>query len=373
LCLLSEREQNLLAAWNETHVDYPNDGCFHQLFEVQVEETPDVVALVSEREQLTYRELNERANQLGNYLRTLGVGPEVLVGICMERSVEMIVGLLGVLKAGGAYVPLDPQYPRERLKFTLEDAEVKVLLTQRHLTGILPEQRGHVVCLDTEWKRIAQESPGNVASDASGANLAYVIYTSGSTGRPKGAGIEHHSTRGLMHWARSLFGPEQTAGVLAATSICFDMSVFEIFVPLCWGGAVILAENALQLPTLPAAAQVTLLSTVPSAMAELVRIGVESLRAVRRHELHDGCADKEVRWGDADDWATNSEQASLCPRRTATAGAVGCNGRVVHERRGTGALLRQETAVDGRAFYSQPLQPCAWRANVQNGRSGSLP
>ncbi len=273
LCLLSEREQRLLAAWNETHVDYPNDGCFHQLFEMQVEETPDVVALVFDREQLTYGELNKRANQLGNYLRTLGVGPEVLVGICTERSVEMIVGLLGVLKAGGAYVPLDPQYPRERLKFTLEDAEVKVLLTQRHLTGILPEQIGHVVCLDTEWMTIAQEGTGNVASDASGANLAYVMYTSGSTGRPKGAGIEHHSTRGLMHWARSLFGPEQTAGVLAATSICFDMSVFEIFVPLCWGGAVILAENALQLPTLPATAQVTLLSTVPSAMAELVRIG----------------------------------------------------------------------------------------------------
>jgi amino acid adenylation domain-containing protein len=270
-CLLSEREQHqLLAEWNDTHVDYPQGKCFHTLFEEQSERTPDAIALVFEHQCLTYRELNQRANQVGHYLQSLGIGPEMPVAICMERSLEMVVSLLGILKAGGAYVPLDPQYPRERLSFTLEDAQAKFLLTQRRLVGIMPQGVSRIVCIDEEWEAIACESTAHVCSHATADNLAYLIYTSGSTGKPKGAAIEHHSTLGLMHWAGEMYA-ESIAGVLAATSLCFDMSIFELFVPLSWGGAAIIAENALQLPTMPSASQVTLISTVPSAMTELVR------------------------------------------------------------------------------------------------------
>ncbi|HZC02619.1 MAG TPA: amino acid adenylation domain-containing protein, partial [Gammaproteobacteria bacterium] len=170
-----------------------------------------------------------------------------------------------------AYVPLDPAYPEERLAFMLEDAQVAVLLTQAGLAPTLPQTTAQVVCLDREWERISQAPEGNPRSPLSPENLAYVIYTSGSTGIPKGVAIEHHSPVALLEWSRKIFTPDEFAGVLASTSICFDLSVFELFVPLSWGGRVILAENALQLPTLPMGQEVTLVNTVPSAMAELVR------------------------------------------------------------------------------------------------------
>lgn len=274
LPLLTKAERHqLLVEWNDTHADYPKDLCIHQLFEAQVERTPDAVAVVFEEHQLTYRELNARANQLAHYLRKRGVGPEVLVGICMERSLEMVVGLLGILKAGGAYVPLDPAYPKARLGFMLEDAEVSVLLTQERLLTRLPNDRARVVCLDTGWEAIVQQSEKNPISGVIVGNLAYIIYTSGSTGRPKGVAIEHCSTVALLGWTRKVFAPEHLVGVLASTSICFDLSVFELFVPLSWGGKVILTENLLQLPTLPVAADITLINTVPSAITELLRVG----------------------------------------------------------------------------------------------------
>jgi amino acid adenylation domain-containing protein len=185
----------------------------------------------------------------------------------------LVVCLLGILKAGGAYVPLDPQYPSERLKFMLEDTQIKTLVTQSDLKEILPQRVEHIVCLDTDWPAIAGEDTGNVSNGLTSGNVAYLVYTSGSTGKPKGAAIEHHSTQGLMHWALREFGKETLAGVLAASSICFDMSVFEIYVPLSWGGAVIMAENVLQLHTLAAKDKITLISTVPSAIAELSRLG----------------------------------------------------------------------------------------------------
>jgi non-ribosomal peptide synthetase component F len=194
LPLLTQRErQQLLAEWNNTFAEFPQDKCIHQLFEEQVELTPDAVAVVFEGEQLTYRELNARANQLAHYLQTLGLEPEVLVGICVERSLEMIVGLLGILKAGGAYVPLDPAYPGERLAFMLEDSAVPVLLTQQRLVDRLPKQEAQIVCLDTQWEAIAQYSSENIACGVNAENLAYVIYTSGSTGKPKGVTIQHRS------------------------------------------------------------------------------------------------------------------------------------------------------------------------------------
>jgi amino acid adenylation domain-containing protein len=262
--------------------EYPQDQCLHQLFEAQVEHTPDATAVIFEDEQLTYGELNARVNQLAHYLRALGVRTKGLVGLYMERSLEMVIGLLGVLKAGGAYVPLDPGYPPERLTFMLEDCQTPVLLTQERLAAKLPTQRELVVCLDRDWSAIAQEIQENPTSEITPKDLAYVLYTSGSTGMPKGVAIEHRSAVVLVHWAREVFAAKDLTGVLASTSICFDLSVFELFVPLCWGGKVILAESALHLPALPAAKNVTLINTVPSAMAELLRGGgvLASVRVV---------------------------------------------------------------------------------------------
>jgi non-ribosomal peptide synthetase component F/aryl carrier-like protein len=190
--LLSKPErQQLLIDWNDTGAEFPDQQCIHQLFEQQVERTPEAIALIFEAEQVSYRELNERANQLAHYLRQLGVRPEGRVGICVERSVEMVVGLLGILKAGGAYVPLDAEYPGERLRFMLADAQVEALLTQEQLLARLPEHQARVVCLDRDWEEIGQQSEQNPQSGATADNLAYIIYTSGSTGTPKGVLVQH--------------------------------------------------------------------------------------------------------------------------------------------------------------------------------------
>ena len=274
LPILTDAErQQLIGEWNDTKRDYPKEVCIHELFEAQVERSPDAVAVVFDDKHLTYRELNQRANQLAHYLRKLGVGPEVLVGICVERSLEMIVGIFGVLKAGGAYVPLDPEYPKERLAFILEDTRAPVLLTQQRLLEMLPEHAAKLVRLDTDWEVIAAQSEEIPVGGVTANNLAYVIYTSGSTGKPKGVAIAHQSTVALLHWAKTIFAAEALGGVLASTSICFDLSVFELFVPLSSGGKVILAEDVLRLSTLLAAKEVTLINTVPSAMEELLRMG----------------------------------------------------------------------------------------------------
>src|SRR2546427_15370 len=274
LPILAEMEKHqLLVEWNDTKKDYPKNKCIHQLFEAQVERSPDSVAAVFANQQLTYRELNSNANQLAHYLRKLGVGPEILVGVCVERSLDMIVGLLGILKAGGAYVPLDPAYPKERLAFVLQDAQVSVLLTQQRLLATFPTPYGtQVLCLDTDWAQVAHQIDTNPDNRTTSKNLAYVIYTSGSAGKPKGVAIEHFSAATFLLWAHSVFTKEELTGVLASTSICFDLSVFELFAPLTCGGKIILAENALALPGLSAASEVTLINTVPSAMAELVRL-----------------------------------------------------------------------------------------------------
>ncbi|MEO8425575.1 MAG: amino acid adenylation domain-containing protein [Verrucomicrobiota bacterium] len=278
---VGERKQ-LLVEWNDTQTDYPRDHSIPGLFEAQVAQTPDAVALVFQNQQLTYQELNRRANQVAHHLRKLGVGPEVLVGISIERSLEMVIGLLGILKAGGAYVPLDPAYPDARLAFMLEDTRTPVVLTEEKLRQKWRNRGTVIVCLDTEWANIAQNSDQNPSVSTTPNDLAYVIYTSGSSGRPKGVAIEHHSVIALVHWARQAFTPEELAGVLASTSICFDLSIFELFVTLNCGGKVIIAENALQLSSLPAANEVTLVNTVPSAMAELLRAGgiPDSVRVV---------------------------------------------------------------------------------------------
>ncbi|MCP4654011.1 MAG: amino acid adenylation domain-containing protein, partial [bacterium] len=278
LPLLGTRERHqLLAEWNHTSPLDPGRATIPELFEAQVRRTPDAVAVVfgaSGRpvEQVSYRELNRRANRLAHYLRCLGIGPEMVVGICAQRNPELVVGILAALKAGGSYLPLDPDYPQERIAFMLDDARARVLLTQESLVAALPEHRARLVCLDAGRRATGGYSAANPTPAASPGNLAYVIYTSGSTGRPKGVAIAHRSAVAMVRWARTVFSADELAGVLAATSVCFDLSVFELFVPLSGGGRVILASSVLELPELAAGGGVTLVNTVPSAMRELVRL-----------------------------------------------------------------------------------------------------
>ncbi|MBH8567023.1 amino acid adenylation domain-containing protein [Nostoc sp. CENA67] len=244
LPLLSQAEQQqLLVESNQTQTDYPQDRCIHQLFEEQVERTPDAVAVVFDSQQLTYRQLNERANQLANYLRTLGVKPEVLVGICVERSLEMVVGMLGILKAGAAYVPLDPAYPDERLSFMLSDAQVPVLLTQQQLVADLPNHEAVVVCLDSDWHHIAQQSQENPITDVTSHNLAYTIYTSGSTGKPKGVQIIHNAVVNFLCSMRQQPGMTADDVLLGVTTFTFDIAVLEIFLPMIVGACLVMAKR----------------------------------------------------------------------------------------------------------------------------------
>ncbi|HVG10832.1 MAG TPA: non-ribosomal peptide synthase/polyketide synthase, partial [Thermoanaerobaculia bacterium] len=273
LPMLDQAERRQLLEWNGGGRFTGRPACIHQLFEAQAARTPDAPALVHSDVTLTYRELDRRAGRVARRLRALGVGPEQRVGICMERTPALVIGLLGILKAGGAYAPVDPAYPRERQAFLLEDAGAPVLLTEEALLERLPPFAGRILLLEDEGPDEGEWSPPLVEPE----NLAYVIYTSGSTGRPKGVAIEHASASALIRWAAEVFPREELAAVLASTSVCFDLSVFELFVPLSLGGTVVLAANALEL-----AEGVTLINTVPSAMAELVRMGglPASLRAV---------------------------------------------------------------------------------------------
>jgi non-ribosomal peptide synthetase component F len=193
--------------WNATDASYP-DACVHELFEKQVARDPDAVAVVCRGRQLTYRELNQRANQVGRYIRKRGVGPGSLVGVCLERSLEMVIALLGVWKAGGAYIPLDPAYPRDRLSFMVADTGMKVLLTDNKCRSLFPSVWDNAVRLDSDWQLIAQEDAGNLPATAVPSNLAYVMYTSGSTGQPKGAMIQHIGLVNYLCWAIKTYAVE---------------------------------------------------------------------------------------------------------------------------------------------------------------------
>jgi amino acid adenylation domain-containing protein len=246
LPLLTAQEQQQFAEWNNTQTDFPKDLCIHQLFERQVERTPDAIALVFESQQLSYHELNCRANQLAHYLVNLGVKPETLVGICMERSLEMVIGVLGILKAGGAYVPLDTTYPQERLAFMLEDAQVSVLLTQQVLLWKLSEKGQSVVCLDTDWKQIYKESEGIPVFNQTGPNnLAYVMYTSGSTGIPKGVSVIHRNVVRLVKNTNYITLTSEDT-FLQLASISFDAATFEI-----WGALLNGAKLVIMHPHVP--------------------------------------------------------------------------------------------------------------------------
>jgi amino acid adenylation domain-containing protein len=274
--------QRVVVGFNNTSADYPQGFCIHDFVAQQAARTPEALALVGEKERITYRELNAKANQIAHFLMKHGAGPDVPVGIYCERSAHLVAGILGILKAGSAYVPLDPNYPKERLRYILEDAKAPIVLTQASLADELPDFGGRRICLDGEWDSIARESEENPATEVWPDNLAYVLFTSGSTGRPKGVALEHRNAANLIRWAKDVFSPEELAGVLFSTSVCFDLSVFELFVTLSAGGRIILAPDVLRLPTLATKNEVTLINTVPSAMAELVRTGgiAESVKTV---------------------------------------------------------------------------------------------
>ncbi|MFB2983428.1 amino acid adenylation domain-containing protein [Microseira sp. BLCC-F43] len=235
----SERQQ-LLVDWNDTFADYPKDCCIHQLFEAQVEQTPDAVAAIFDAQTLTYCQLNAKANQLAHYLRSLGVKPEQLVGVCVERSLEMMVGILGILKAGGAYLPLDSSYPSERLAFMLEDARIGILLTQQHLIEKLPQSRVKIACLDTDWEEISQHSQENPHTNVTAENLAYVIYTSGSTGTPKGVEITHQDLTNHSIAVAKAYQLQSSDRILQFGSISFDVSAEEIFPSWLSGATVVI-------------------------------------------------------------------------------------------------------------------------------------
>ena len=243
----AERHQ-LIVDWNNTRTGIPNDYCIHELFEAQVEATPNALAVAFKDERITYRELNLRANQLAHHLQDFGVGPEVPVGLYMERSVEMLVGLLGVLKAGAAYVPIDPAYPAKRVRFMLDDIKAPVLLTQQRLAQALPLNEAQLICLDSDWEFIAGSGDHNPASRVTSQNLAYVIYTSGSTGQPKGVMVEHKSVCNLAKAQIQAFDIQPSSQVLQFAASSFDASVSEIFTTLLKGATLWLSTQERLLP-----------------------------------------------------------------------------------------------------------------------------
>jgi amino acid adenylation domain-containing protein len=241
LSLLSAAEQQqILVEWNQTEAPYPRDACLHELFQAQVARTPDAIALMYADQSLSYRELNYRANQVAHHLQRLCVGPETMIGVCIERSVEMVVALLGVLKSGGAYVPLDPSYPQQRLAYMMDDADITVLLTQRSLVSELPAVSVRVVCLDSDWEEIAHNIYDNPSISVTSDNLAYVIYTSGSTGRPKGAMIAHRGVVNYLSWCIKEYEVANGTGAPVNTSIGFDATITSLFSPLLTGKKVVL-------------------------------------------------------------------------------------------------------------------------------------
>ncbi|MBV8695972.1 MAG: amino acid adenylation domain-containing protein, partial [Ktedonobacteraceae bacterium] len=243
LSLLTEAEHRLLVQWNATEHASPQDLCVHQVFEQQAEHQPDAIALVQGEVQLSYAELNRRANQVAHHLHALGLGVEEPVALSMERSVEMVVGLLGILKAAGAYVPLDPSYPEARLAFMLVDAHAPILLTQHHLTTSLPAGQARVVCLDADAALLARQSEANLTTRSTAEALAYIIYTSGSTGRPKGVQIPHRALVNCLGSMAEQPGLRAEESLLAVTTISFDIAALELFLPLMVGARLVLASR----------------------------------------------------------------------------------------------------------------------------------
>ncbi|MFF1379243.1 amino acid adenylation domain-containing protein [Streptomyces sp. NPDC058308] len=242
----------------------------HERVARQAALTPDAEAVVAGRERLSYGELEEAARLLAGHLRALGAGPETLVGICLGRSPWMLVAMLAVLKAEAAYVPIDPAFPLERREFILRDSGAGLIVTEESLRDKWPDRPCTVVSLDRDWDRITAARPWSGESTGKDSHLAYALYTSGSTGRPKGVAVEHRSAAAFLDWALELFSPDELRYTLASTSMCFDLSVFELFAPLAAGGTVVLAETVFHLPVAAADRPVTLVNTVPSLLLDVL-------------------------------------------------------------------------------------------------------
>ncbi len=289
--LAPEERHHMLVEWNDTRSDYPADTCVHQLFEAQVEQTPDAVAVVFENQRLTYRQLNRRANQLARNLQEQGVGPENLVGVCMERSIEMVVALVGILKAGAAYVPLDPSYPRDRLEYMIQDAHLPVLLTQQRLLDSLPESVGTtIVSLDAQiaWDDESDRWDENAVNAIRSENIVYMIYTSGSTGKPKGVMNTHRGLTNRLWWMQQTYHLSPEDRVMQKTPFSFDVSVWEFFWPLITGARLIVArpgghQDTAYLAALIAGQQITTMHFVPSMLqAFLQEPDLEQCRSLRQ-------------------------------------------------------------------------------------------
>ncbi len=279
LKLLNKAEENLLLEdWNDTAVEFPRPCCLHEMFEAQVRQKPDAIAVQCNGQQLTYRELNKLANQVAHYLASLEVGPDVLVGVYLDRSIEMIVGLLGVLKAGGAYVPLSPGTPAERLAFQLEESQATVVLTRQKLADDLPKPGRQIVCLDSDWTKIAKQDNTDRPRQAEPSNLAYVIFTSGSTGKPKGVQIEHRAVVNFLSSMQQKPGINSDDVLLAVTTFTFDISVLELFLPLTVGAKVVMvcpgvAADGVQLADAIADSKATIMQATPTTWRLLVEAG----------------------------------------------------------------------------------------------------
>lgn len=268
-----EERQQVVVTWNQTHHERNRAACVHTLVETQTARTPKKPAVISDRSEVAYEELNRRANQLAHHLLTLGLDDDACVGVYLGRTERLVLALLGIMKAGYAWVPLDPAYPIDRLRFILADSGMQAIITEADLSERVRDECSDVICLDRDGPRLSEGDGENPGVPVSPRDAAYIIYTSGSTGRPKAVVIEHRNAVAFLDWATRRFSIADLAGVFASTSICFDLSVFELFAPLACGGTTIIGRDALALWDLPAADRITLVNTVPSAMAELLHFG----------------------------------------------------------------------------------------------------
>jgi amino acid adenylation domain-containing protein len=321
------QRKHFLASFNSTARAYP-DKCVHELFERQVERSPEAAAVVSGQKQFTYRELNARANQLARFLKRFGVGPDSLVGLCVDRSPEMIVGILGILKAGAGYVPLDPTYPSERLSFMLQDANIFVLLTQAHLLDTLPQHNGPRLSLDSDWDSIAKERSDNPTSRATPGNLAYVIYTSGSTGQPKGVMIPHCGLVNYLSWCTEVYEVAEGCGAPVHSSISFDLTITSLFSPLMVGRSVFLVADGIEnlVEALLARDNYSLVKITPAHLRALAELMPQDEVAGRVRALIIG--GEALHMESLSFWRTHAPSTRLINEYGPTETVVGCS---VHE------------------------------------------
>lgn len=290
--LTTSEQQLMLTGWGRVQADYPAGKCIHELFEEQARRAPSAIAVIFEEQNLTYAELNERANQLARHLQSLGEGPESLIAICMDRSLDMVIAILGILKAGAAYLPIDPAYPKGRIAFMIEDAEASVIITSQTLAHTLPQIEAKAICLDSDWHALCGYDRTNLASGATADNPAYVIYTSGSTGKPKGVIVTHHNVVRLFESTNAHYGFNQQDMWTLFHSYAFDFSVWELWGALVYGGRLVIVpymvgRSPKDFYELLAKQQITILNQTPSAFRQLIQAQVsaqasesQALRAV---------------------------------------------------------------------------------------------